>query len=96
MLSGTPGYKELRNEVISRSASLDPHTWLAESREHSKSITYTNEVLEPIKAAMDSPLAELMPINFSDTYLKQAGNLAQHRAAEAGYRLAEVWREGLD
>jgi hypothetical protein len=44
---------------------------------------------------MESPLAELLPINFSETYLKQAGNLAQDRAAEAGYRLAEVWREGL-
>ena len=44
---------------------------------------------------MKSPLEPFLPINFSETYLKQGGNLSQHRAAEAGYRLAEVWRQGL-
>jgi hypothetical protein len=76
--------------------SLDPLTWLAESRAHSVQVAYTPEVLGPVKATMESPLTELLSINFSEAYLKQAGNLAQHRAAEAGYRLAEVWREGLD
>jgi hypothetical protein len=92
---GKARYKELGAEVLVRPKTLDPLTWLAESREHSKHVAYTPEVLGPVKAAMDSPLAELLSINFSDAYLKQAGNLAQHRAAEAGYRLAAAWHEGL-
>lgn len=90
-----PGYKELGQEVLARPKSLEPLIWLVESREHSKEVAYTNEVLGPVKAAMNSPLTELLPINFSENYLKRAGSLAQYRAAEAGYRLAEVWREGL-
>jgi hypothetical protein len=74
---------------------LEPLTWLAESREHSKQSAYTHEVLGPVNACMESQLAELLPINFSEAYLKAAGSLAQHRATEAGYRRAEVWREAL-
>jgi hypothetical protein len=59
-------------------------------------VAYTLKVLGPVKAAMDSPLTELLPINLSEGYLKRAGSLAHHRAAKAENRLAEVWREGLD
>ena len=55
---------------------------------------YTHEVLGPVKAIMEEG-GELPTIYFSESYLKQAGNLAQLRAAEAGHRLAAIWREGL-
>jgi hypothetical protein len=95
-IDGKPDYEGLGKEVMARSNTLDPLTWLTESRAHSVQVAYTPEVLGPVKAAMESPLTELLPIHFSKAYLKRAGNLAQHRAAEAGYRLAAVWREGLD
>jgi hypothetical protein len=95
-ISSKPGYEGLGNDVIGRKDTLEPLTWLAESREHSKESAYTSEVLDPIKAYMKSPLTELLPINFSEGYLKTAGELAQYRAAEAGYRLAEVWRAAFE
>ena len=58
-------------------------------------VAYTSEVLGPVKAAMESPMSELLRIDLSEAYLKAAGNVAQSRAAEAGYRLAEMWRECL-
>ncbi len=71
---------------------LDPLTWLEESREHSRTFVYRPEVLGPIKAAADG-LAEAVPrIDLSDEYLQHAGAFARVRAAEAGFRLAEVWR----
>jgi hypothetical protein len=94
-IESKPDYKELGTEVLARPKTLDPLTGLAEICGHSKQVAYTNEVLGPVKATMESPLAELLPINLSESYLKQAGKLAQYRAAEAGYRLADVWREGL-
>jgi hypothetical protein len=94
-INSKPGYKEFGKEVLARPNTLEPLTWLVGSREASKQYAYTSEMLGPIKATMDWPLAELLSIKLSVTYLKQAGSLAQHRAAEAGYRLAGVWREGL-
>jgi hypothetical protein len=94
-INSKPDYEALGKAALAKDKPLDPLTWLAESREASKEFAYTPEVLGPVKAAMESKLTELAPINFSEAYLKRAGNLAQHRAAEAGFRLAEVWRECL-
>ncbi|TWU29638.1 S1/P1 nuclease [Bythopirellula polymerisocia] len=94
-ISSKPDYEALGKDVLARERTLDPLTWLEESREASREYAYTPEVLGPIKAMMKSPLEPFLPIDFSETYLQQAGNLSQHRAAEAGVRLAEVWREGL-
>lgn len=94
-ISSKPNYESLGKDIFSRPRTLDPLTWLEESREYSKQFTYTPEILGPVKACVESQMAELLRINLSEAYLKSAGNLAQQRAAEAGCRLAEVWREGL-
>ncbi len=94
-ISGKPDYEASGKAALAKDNPLDPLTWLAESREASKEFAYTPEVLGPVKAAMESGTKELAPINFSEAYLQRAGNLAQHRAAEAGFRLSEVWRECL-
>ena len=85
-------YRVLGKKVLQRAATLDPLTWLAESRDYSKQFAYTPEVLGPVKAAMGSPGMEMQPINFSIAYQKTARHVALRRVAEAGYRLAEVWR----
>ena len=36
-----------------------------------------------------------VPIELSEIYLKNAGRVAQERAIEAAYRLAETWRLSL-
>ncbi|WP_428308491.1 S1/P1 nuclease [Lacipirellula sp.] len=73
---------------------LKPLVWLAESRTAAVDHAYTHEVLGPVKATMEEG-GELLEIYFSDAYLKQAGKLAQLRAAAAGKRLAAIWREGI-
>lgn len=75
--------------------ALDPLVWLAESREASIAHAYTHEVLGPIKATMEVG-GELPEVYFSESYLTQAGRLAQLRAAAAGKRLAAIWREGVE
>lgn len=37
---------------------------------------------------------DIQAINLSEAYLKNAGGVAQRRAVQAAYRLAEVWRMG--
>ena len=80
--------------AMAKTDALDPLTWLAESREASIAHAYTHEVLGPIKATMKEG-GELPEVYFSESYLQQAGRLAQLRAAAAGKRLAAIWREGM-
>jgi hypothetical protein len=80
---------------MGRHGTANPLTWLGESRQHSVQVAYTPEVLGPVKACMESPLTELLPIDLSEGYLRAAGSLTQLRPAAAGCRLAAAWREGL-
>ncbi|QEG34434.1 S1/P1 nuclease [Bythopirellula goksoeyrii] len=89
------GYEALGKEVLAREDTLEPLAWLKESREASRQYAYTTEVLGPIRAMMQSKLTPFLPIDFSEYYLKKAGNLSQQRAAEAGFRLSEIWGEGI-
>lgn len=94
LIEGKPEYTALGKAALAKPNALDPLTWLAESREASREYAYTHEVLGPVTAVMEEH-GELPKIYFSEAYLRQAGNLAQLRAAEAGHRLAAIWREGL-
>lgn len=91
----TPEITAAGTAAIAKSDALDPLTWLAESREASIAHAYTHEVLGPIKATMEEG-GELPEVYFSESYLQQAGGLAQLRAAVAGKRLAVIWREGIE
>jgi hypothetical protein len=86
--------RDFAKDAVSVPQALDPLTWLAESREASRQYAYTPEVLGPVQASMKANI-ELPRISFSEDYLTRAGNLAQVRAAQAGTRLAAVWRECL-
>ena len=66
-----------------------------EAREAAVAHAYTHEVLGPIKATMEEG-GERPEVYFSESYLQQAGRLAQLRAAAAGRRLAALWREGIE
>jgi len=87
-------YQTAGKAAVSRPNGLDPLTWLAESREASVQYAYTREVLGPVEALMKEG-GELPVLYLSEAYLRQAGGLAELRAAEAGHRLAKIWKEGL-
>lgn len=94
-IKNLPGYQQLGEELKRRAQPYSLATWLAESREAALQYAYTSEVLRPLDVAFKAEVHELMPLNFSPTYMERAGELAKRRAAEAGYRLAVVWAEGL-
>lgn len=75
--------------------SMDSHQWVQESREAARQAVYTQEVMGPITAFARGLSDGVGKIYLSEEYLKKAGRVAQIRAAQAGYRLAEVWRMGL-
>jgi len=79
-------------ESLRRHKSLDPHTWLAESREHALALVYTTEVLGPVRAVSEGLVVDVPKIRLPEDYLKRAGAFARVRAAEAAFRLAGVWR----
>lgn len=93
-IAGEPEFDALGDAALKKPKALDSLTWLAESREAAVAHAYTHEVLGPIKATIEEG-GELPVIYFSEGYLQQAGSLAQARAAEAGRRLAAIWREGV-
>lgn len=90
--------KEIKSDTksweaaISAAQDLNPIHWVSESRDIAKAATYTDEVLNPIKAAQRSGTDKVETISLSDDYLKAAGKVAQQRVAVAAHRLAAVWR----
>lgn len=80
-------------DLRSTSGNLDPLTWLLESQHDATESVYTAEVLTPIETA--KPGDKLESINLSEGYLKNAGAVAQRRAAFAAQRLAEILKHDL-
>jgi len=75
--------------------SMDGLAWVEESRAAARQAVYTQEIMGPITAAARGLSERVGQVYLSDDYLKNAGKVARVRAAQAGYRLAEVWRLGL-
>lgn len=69
---------------------LRPQTWLMESREASKAFVYTDEVTGPVIAASRGITNKVGPIKLSPAYYKAAGELAQYRIKQAGFRVGAV------
>lgn len=63
-------------------------TWLKESAD-AANVVYTQEVVDWVQGDRTQPLL------LSESYLKQAGRLAQIRAKLAAQRLANAWEESL-
>lgn len=64
--------------------------WLDESRVTSRQHTYTQEVLEPIYAAMRGLTEKVESLSLDSRYYENAGRVARIRATQAAYRLAAV------
>ena len=69
--------------------------WLQESRALGAGVVYATDVGDALKAAQRSGRTELEVVDLSEAYLKNAGRIAQERAAYAAFRLARIWNECL-
>jgi hypothetical protein len=76
--------------------SLAPQIWLEESRQFATQHVYTPVVIESLNVFARGLVAKPEVLDLPEKYLKNAGRVAQMRAAEAGYRLAGVWKECLE
>lgn len=83
------------NDAIDSPGDRKIQTWLAESREAAKAHVYTPEIIQAVSAASRTGAESPENITLANEYLSNAGRVAQVRAIEAGYRLAEVWKVGL-
>jgi hypothetical protein len=72
---------------------LDPQVWLEESRQLATEHVYTPVVIESLNVVARGLVDKPEVLDLPEDYLKNAGRVAQIRAAEAGYRLAGVWKE---
>ena len=81
--------------AISSNGGLDPQNWLAESRAAAIENVYRPEVIESLNLISRGMIDKPVPIELSENYLKNAGRVAQERAIQAAYRLAETWRFSL-
>ena len=81
--------------ALKRPDPLDPLTWIDESRTHARSLVYSTEVMGPIRATAEGIADEVPRIDLSAAYLERAKSLAEVRAVQAAYRLAEIWREAV-
>ncbi|MBN8603129.1 MAG: S1/P1 nuclease [Planctomycetes bacterium] len=76
-------------------AGIDPAGWLSESRSLAVEHVYTDEVLSSLHLVRRGVVEKPQEIELTEGYLKNAGRVAQRRAVQAGYRLAEVWRQAI-
>jgi hypothetical protein len=81
--------------AIENVKGLDVQNWLAESREAAKAHVYTPEIIQAVTAAARIGASAPELIVLDEVYLRNAGRVAQVRAAEAAYRLAAYWEQGL-
>ncbi len=69
---------------------LRTETWLAESKAASKAYVYTDEVMGPVIAASRGMTNKVPKIKLSPAYYRTAGELAQYRIKQAGFRAGAV------
>ncbi len=80
------------NSAIATTDGLSHLAWLAESRAAAINNVYTAEVLDSLNLVARGVAAKPETIELSEAYLKNTVRVAQVRAIEASYHLAETWR----
>lgn len=81
--------------ALAKEDGLSPQTWLKESRKLAVENVYTPEVMQSLEHVSRGLVDKPEELELSEAYLKNAGRIAQIRAAEAGFRLAETWRQAI-
>ena len=92
-ITSSPQLTEIGRIAVSIPGGLDPLVWLGESRKAAIEHVYTPEVLDPMNIVARGIAEKPEMLELSESYLKNAGRVAQVRAVESAYRLAEVWKD---
>lgn len=92
-ITSSPQLTEIGKIAVSIPGGLDPLVWLGESRKAAIENVYTPEVLDSLSIVSRGIAEKPEVLELSEPYLKNAGRIAQVRAVEAAYRLAEVWKD---
>ncbi len=74
---------------------MDPKVWASESRQAALRFVYTPDVLQAALAVERGLVDRVEALTLSEDYLRDAGRVAQLRAAQAGQRLATILRDGV-
>lgn len=91
-LMSDPQRLEEGQRAITGPGRLDPLVWLEESRSASAQHVYTAEVLQTVQRVARGLVSDPEEIELSESYLQNAGRVAQRRAVESAHRLAEAWK----
>ena len=75
---------------------LTPDIWVRESHQLVRTFVYHKLILEEVAAREADPSQPLQKVDLPLEYRQDAGRIAQRRVAEAGYRLAEVLKVGVN
>jgi hypothetical protein len=95
-ITSSPQLTEIGRIAVSSPGGLDPLVWLGESRKAAIEHVYTPEVLDSLSIVARGIAEKPETLELSETYLKNAGRVAQVRAVEAAHRLAGVWKSGIN
>lgn len=85
----------IAEKSVTMDGGLDPQTWLSESRQDAIAHVYRPEVLSSLERVSRGLVAKPEVVDLPEEYLRGAGAVAQRRAMQAAYRLAEAWRLSL-
>jgi hypothetical protein len=91
-ITSSPQLTEIGRIAVSIPGGLDPLVWLGESRKAAIEHVYTQEVLHPMNIVARGIAEKPEVLDLSESYLKNAGRVAQVRAVQAAYRLSEIWK----
>jgi S1/P1 Nuclease len=87
------GTEEFKAAAEKAARQIAPEIWIQESYELAKTVVYHKVILDEVTARDGDANQPLQAVDLPLLYRKDAGHVAQRRVAEAGYRLAEIFRQ---
>jgi hypothetical protein len=84
---------EFKTAAEKAAGQLAPETWIQESNDLAKQFVYDKLIIEEVSAGESDPSRALRKVDLPVAYRQKAGDSAQQRVAEAGYRLAEILKQ---
>lgn len=81
---------------LDSATGTDPRAWLQESRELAVQSVYAPTVLDSLSKVSRKLVEKPEVLELDEAYLKNAGRVAQVRAAQAAVRLGTVMRVGVE
>ena len=83
-------------QALNAATETDPRAWLQESRELAVQSVYAPAVLDSLSKVSRKLVEKPEVLELDEEYLKNAGRVAQVRAAQAAIRLVAAIRVGLE